>query len=164
MELKRYPLAANNFIFGVCNFFVLPLPPAWELVRGPFDPEVDRQARRGDLSWVQEGRAMFLLVNRGYRLTVELHIAVHPHNAPPQVPSNRVGWTRGQLMIGGHAAEYVQGEQLRGWWRRTRVGMLRTAFYCDALARGISLELIGEGGETAHLMEVLQALSQLQCH
>lgn len=164
MELTRYPLAANNFILGVSNFFVLPLPPTWELVRGPFDPEVDLQVKHGDISWVQEGRAMYLLVNRGYRVTVELQIAVKPRSTPPRLSLHERGWIRGQLEIGGHAAEYVRGERLQGWWRRKRLGMLKAAFYCDALKRGIALELIGEGGEAAHLMEVLQALSQLQCH
>ena len=164
MELTYHPLAANNFLFGVSNFFVLPLPPMWELIRGPFDPEVDRQAKRDDISWVQEGRAMYLLTHRGYRVTVELQIEVKPRSTPPRAPSNIIGWTRGHIEIGGHRAEYVMGEQRRGWWARQRVGVLRTAFYCDALGRGIGIELIGEGGEVAHLQELLQALSQLQCH
>ncbi|MBI3326650.1 MAG: hypothetical protein HYZ81_08105 [Nitrospinae bacterium] len=164
MELKRYPLAANNFIFGVSNFFVLPLPSTWELVRGPFDPEVDRQARRGDVSWVQEGRAMYLLMHRGYRATVELQIDVRPRPTPLPLPSNTTGWTHDQIPIGGHLAEYVIGERLQGWWARKRVRMLRTAFYCDVLGRGIGIELLAEGGEEAHLREVHRALSQLQCH
>ena len=164
MELTRYPLAANNFLFGVANFFVLPLPSTWELVRGPFAPEVDRQARRGDTSWVQEGHAMYLLVNRGYRATIELHIAVKPYSMPLQLPPQTAGWQRAHTEIGGHGADYVVGEQRRGWWPRKRIRGLCTAFYCDVLDRGISVELIGEDGEEAHLREVLQALAQLQCH
>ena len=164
MELTYHPLAANNLLFGVSNFFVLPLPSMWELMRGPFDPEVDRQAKRDDISWVQEGRAMYLLTHRGYRLTIELQIAVKPRSTPPRAPSNTMGWRRGRIELGGHRAEYVMGEQWRGWWPRQRVGVLRTAFYCDALGRGIGIELIGEGGEVAHLQELLQALSHLQCH
>ena len=164
MELTYHPLAANNLLFGVSNFFVLPLPSMWELIRGPFDPEVDRQAKRDDISWVQEGRAMYLLTHRGYRLTIELQIEVKPRSTPPRAPSNTMGWRRGRIELGGHRAEYVMGEQGRGWWPRQRVGVLRTAFYCDALGRGIGIELIGEGGEVAHLQELLQALSHLQCH
>jgi len=164
VELTRYPLAANNFIFGVSNFFVLPLPSTWELVRGPLDPEVDRQISRDDISWVQEGRAMYLLLHRGYRATVELQIDVRPRLASPRLSSITADWARGQTHIGGHAAEYFMREQLRGWWPRRRVAMLRTAFYCDVLGRGIGIELTCEGGEGAHLREVLQALCQMQCH
>ncbi len=164
MELTYHPLAANNFLFGVSNFFVLPLPPRWELVRGPFDPEVDRQAKRGDISWVQEGRAMYLLRHPGDRVIVELHIEVKPGSTPPRVRSTTVDWTRGDMQIGGHRAAYVMGEPRRGWWPRQRVGVLRTAFYCDALGRGIGLELIEEGGEAAHLQELLHTFSELQCH
>jgi hypothetical protein len=164
VELTRYPLAANNFLFGVSNFFVLPLPPMWELVRGPFDPEVDRQTKRGDVSWVQDGRAMYLLMHRGYRVTVELQIAIKPRRSPPRLPALTAGWTHGRLDIGGHQAEYVMREQRRGWWGRKRVRELRTAFYCEPIERGIDVEFIGEGAEDAHLQEILQALSQLQCH
>lgn len=164
MELTRYPLAANNFLFGVSNFFVLPLPSTWQLVRGPFDPEVDRQAKRGDISWVQEGRAMYLLVHPGYRATVELHVEIKPRPTPSWIPQQTKGWTRGDMAIGGHRAEYVMGEQLRGWWPRQRVRMLRTVFYCETIERGIGVELITEGAEAAPLQEILWALSQLQCH
>jgi hypothetical protein len=75
-----------------------------------------------------------------------------------------MGWRRGRVELGGHRAEYVMGEQWRGWWPRQRVGVLRTAFYCDALGRGIGIELSAEGGEVARLQELLQALSHLQCH
>ena len=164
MELTRYPLAANNFIFGVSNFFVLPLPSTWELIRGPLDPEVDRQTRRDDISWVQEGRAMYLLLHRGYRVTVELQIVVRPGPASPRLSSITTGWTRGHIQMGGHDAEYFTQERLRGWWRRRRVGTLKTAFYCDVLGRGIEIELTAEGAEEAHLREVLHALCQMQCH
>ena len=164
MELTRYPLAANNLLFGVSNFFVLPLPPTWRLIRGPLDPEVDRQMKRGDISWVQEGRAMYLLLHPGSRVTVELQIDIKPRWTPPRVPSPSTGWRHGQLDIGGHRAESVMGEQLRGWWPRKPVRVLRAAFYCETIARGIAIELIGEGGEDAHLQEILQALTELQCH
>jgi hypothetical protein len=164
VELRRYPLAAHNPLFGVTNFFVLPLPSAWELVRGPFAPEVDRQARRGDVAWVQEGHAMYLLINRSYRATVELHIAVKPRSTLPRLPAKTTGWRRAHTEIGGHHAEYIVGEQRRGWWPRKRLGMLCTAFYCDVLDRSIGVDLIGEDGDEAHLWEVLQALCQLQCH
>jgi hypothetical protein len=164
VALTYHPLAANNFLFGVSNFFVLPLPPRWELVRGPFEPEVDRQAKRGDISWVQEGRAMYLLRHPGYRVIVELHIEVKPRSIPPRVRSTTMGWTRGYMEIGGHRAEYIMGEPRRGWWPRQRVGVLCTAFYCDALGRSISVDCIGEGAEAAHLQEILLALTQLQCH
>lgn len=164
MELTRYPLAANNFLFGVSNFFVLPLPPTWALIRGPLDPEVDRQTKRGDISWVREGRAMYLLLHPGYRETVELQIEVKPRWTPPRAPANATGWRRGHCDIGGHHAEYVMGEELRGWWPRKRVGVLRTAWYCEALGRGLGIECLSEGGKEAHLQEILTALSQLQCH
>ncbi|HXH12231.1 MAG TPA: hypothetical protein VNP04_21005 [Alphaproteobacteria bacterium] len=164
MELTHHPIAANNFLFGVSNFLVLPLPAAWELVRGPFEPEVDRQIRRGDTSWVQEGRTMYLLIHRGRRATVECHIAIAQRWTPLHFPSGKEAWHRGQIEIGGHAAAYILGTQLRGWWSRKRVVMLRTAFYCDALARRVGIELLGEGSEERHLQELLLALSQAQCH
>jgi hypothetical protein len=164
VELTSHPLAANNFLFGVSNFFVLPLPPMWELLRGPLDPEVDRQATRDDISWVQEGRAMYLLVHPGYRVTVELQIAIKPGRSPPRMPAPLKGWAHGHLDIGGHRAEYAIGEVSRGWWPRKRVRVLRTAFYCETIGRGIDVEFIAEGTEEAHLHEILQALVQLQCH
>jgi hypothetical protein len=164
VELTRYPLAANNFLFGVSNFFVLPLPSTWQLRRGPFDPEVDRQVKRGEISWVQEGRAMYLLIHPGYRVTVELQIDIKPRRTPLRIPEPTQGWAQGDIAIGGHRAEYVMGEQLRGWWPRQRVRMLLSAFYCDALGRSISVDCIGEGAEAAHLQEILLALTQLQCH
>src|SRR5919201_2027046 len=97
VELTYHPLAANNFLFGVSNFFVLPLPPVWELIRGPFDPEVDRQARRDDISWVQEGRAMYLLMHRAYRVTVELQTEVKLRSTPPRAPSSTLAWTRATI-------------------------------------------------------------------
>jgi hypothetical protein len=164
VELTRYPLAASNFLFGISNFFVLPLPSTWQLRRGPFDPEVDRQVKRGDISWVQEGRAMYLLIHPGYRVTVELHIDIKPHRTAPRVPEPTKGWTQGAIAIGGHRAEYVTGERLRGWWPCQPVRMLQSAFYCEALGRGISVECMSEEAEAAHLQEILLALSALQCH
>jgi hypothetical protein len=164
MELTRHPLAANNFLFGVSNFFVLPLPPRWELVRGPLDPEVDRRTTRDDISWVQEGRAMYLLLHPGYRVTVELQIDIKLGRSPPRMPAQLKGWTYGHFDIGGHRGEYAIGEQIRGWWPRKRVRVLRTAFYCEISARGVDVEFIGEGMEEGHLHEILQALSHLQCH
>ena len=164
MELTRYPLAASHFLFGVSNFFVLPLPSTWQLRRGPFDPEVDRRVQRGEISWVQEGRALYLLIHPGYRVTVELHIDIKPHRTSPRLPEAATGWAQGGIAIGGHRAAYVMGEQLRGWWPRRRVRMLQSAFYCDTLGRAISVECIAEGAEADHLQEILQALTLLQCH
>lgn len=166
MELTRHPLAANNLLFGVSNFFVLPLPAVWELVRGPFEPEVDRQTRRDEISWVQEGHAMYLLVHRAYRATVELRIAIRPRPAAPRTPMRPLDRDMAprQMPIGGHGATYQLREQLRGWWPRKRVNTLSLAFSCDVLGRGIALELLEEEGQEAHLREILQALSQLQCH
>lgn len=164
MDLIPHPIAASNVLFGVSNFFVLPLPPAWELLRGPFEPEVERQARREEISWVLDGRAMYLLVHRGRRATVECHIHIAPQRLPLKVPSGTGNWRQGRLDIGGHPAAYVLGSQLRGWWPRQRVVTLRTALYCEVVGRGIGVELLGEGGEEGHLQELLRALSQLQCH
>lgn len=164
MELTRHPLAAHNLLFGVSNFFVLPLPSGWELVRGPFEPEVDRQTRRDDISWVQEGHAMYLLAHRAYRATVELRIAIRPHAAVLRMSTRPVDMAPSQMPMGGHGATYELSERLRGWWPRKRVNTLSLAFSCDVLGRGITLELLEEDGEEAHLREILQALSQLQCH
>jgi hypothetical protein len=164
VELTHHPLAAHNVIFGVSNFFVLPLPSPWELVRGPLDPEVDRQVRRAEISWVQDGRAMYLLVHRAYRATIEIRIAVRPRRTPIHAAALPAGATGGHLELGGHPAAYRLGEQSRGWWPRKRISVLETAFYCDPLGREIGLELLEEEGEEAHLREMLQALPHLQCH
>jgi hypothetical protein len=164
MELTRHALAANNLLFGVSNFVVLPLPAEWELLRSPFAPEVDRQTRRGDISWVREGRATHLLIHRGRRLTVECRIDIAPRRLALKVPAGARGWSRGQLEIGGHPAAFVIGVHRRGWWPRLRLAILRASFYCEPLGRGIGVELLSEGGEEPHLRELLPALSQLQCH
>jgi hypothetical protein len=155
----REPIAARNLVFGVSNFFVLPVPVPWELVRGPFPPEVDVWTRRGNVSWVTEGRAAYLLHDRGTKRGVELHIDVRRH-APPG-PWRAAG--RNSAVIGGHRAGYSVGTLHRGLWPRRRLHRLEAGFVCEPLSRVVTLQLIAAYGQEV-LLDLLRALGDVQCH
>lgn len=159
----RQPIAARNLVFGVSNFFVLPIPPPWELVRGPFEPEVDTWTHRGDVAWVTEGRAAYLLYDRGTKRGVELHIGVARRLAgglPPRPPGDAL---RDSIVVGGHSAGYAIGTVRRGLWPRRTLHRLRVSFACEPLSRVITLELIGAYGREL-LLDLLRPLGELQCH
>jgi len=160
--VARQPIAARNLVFGVSNFFVLPVPPPWELVRGPFQPEVDTWTRRENVSWVTEGRAAYLLYDRGTKRGVELHIDVTRRSARPE-PRPRGTVIRDSVVIGGHGADYIIGTLRRGLFPRRTLHRLHVTFACEPLARAIALDLVGAYG-TNVLLELLRALQELQCH
>lgn len=158
--VTRQPIAARNLVFGVSNFFVLPVPAPWELVRGPFQPEVDTWTRRESVSWVTEGRAAYLLHDRGTKRGIELHIDVKKRSEPPTAPSFP---RRDSAVIGGHSAGYSIGTLRRGLWPRRTLHRLHVTFVCEPLSRAITLELIGAYGQDV-LLQLLRPLGDLQCH
>lgn len=162
--VTRQPIAARNLVFGVSNFFVLPVPAPWELVRGPFQPEVDTWTRRESVSWVTEGRAAYLLHDRGTKRGIELHIDVKKRSEPPTAPSfPRSTTNSNSVVIGGHRADYSIGTLRRGLWPRRTLHRLHVGFICEPLSRTISLELIGAYGQDP-LLQLLRTLGDLQCH
>lgn len=162
--VARQPIAARNLVFGVSNFFVLPVPSPWELVRGPFQPEVDRWTHLGNVSWVTEGRAAYLLYDRGTKRGVELHIDVKKRSRRPQAPPPARSTTiPNAAVIGGHQAGCSIGTLQRGLWPRRTLHRLHVAFVCEPLSRAITLELIGAYGQDA-LLHLLRALGDVQCH
>lgn len=163
-EVVRHPIAARNIVFGISNFFVLPVPPPWELVRGPFQPEVDTWIHRANASWVTEGRAAYLLFDRGTKRGIELHIDVKRRSLRPGEPSMPPGIVlRDSALIGGHTALYTIGTLRRGLWPRRTLHRLQVSFVCDPLARAITLDLIGAYGQEP-LRKLLRELGELQCH
>ena len=162
--VARQPIAARNLVFGVSNFFVLPVPPPWELVRGPFQPEVDTWTRRENVSWVTEGRAAYLLYDRGTKRGIELHIDVKRQSGSPTAPSfPRGAAIRDSVVIGGHNTGYTIGTLHRGFWPRRTLHRLHVTFVCEPLSRAITLELIGAYGQDP-LLQFLRAFGGLQCH
>ncbi len=162
--VTRQPIAARNLVFGVSNFFVLPVPSPWELVRGPFQPEVDGWTRLDEVSWVTEGRAAYLLYDRGTKRGIELHIHVNrrsPYPAAPLPPRSATAWN--SVVIGSHRAGYTIGKLHRGLWPRRTLHRLRVSFVCEPVSRAITLELIGAYGQDI-LLDLLRALGGLQCH
>lgn len=155
----REPIAAKNVLFGVSHFFVLPVSPPWELVRGPFEPEVDRWLRRGDASWVTDGRAAYLLFDRGTRRGIELHITVKRHPASALRPPSG----NSPLAIGSHRAHSELGEVHRGLWPRRRLHRLELNFVCEPLSRKIGLELIGAYGPDP-LLDLARRFEDVECH
>lgn len=161
--MARQPIAAQNLVFGVSNFFMLPVPPPWELVRGPFQPEVDTWTRRDNVAWVTEGRAAYLFFDRGTKRGVEFHIAVTRRSARPAPPSPRGIVLRDSLVIGGHGANYAVGTLRRGLFPRRTLHRLHVTFACEPLSRAIALDLIGAYGPGV-LLALLRGLQELQCH
>jgi len=162
--VARQPIAARNLVFGTSNFFVLPVPSPWELVRGPFQPEVDTWTRRENVSWVTEGRAAYLLYDRGTKRGIELHIGVRKHPGPPGTPvAPRATRVPSAATIGGHDAGYSIRTLRRGLWPRRTLHRLHASFVCEPLSRAITLELIGAYGPDP-LLQLLRALENLQCH
>ncbi len=160
----QHALTARNLVFGTAHFFVLPVPPPWELIRGPFAPEVDRWVRRGGEAWVTEGRAAYLLYERRTGRGVELHIAVSGASARGGAAGERPpGRDRRVHVIGGHAASGALDEIRRGLWPRRRLHRLRVGFDCRPLARRIALELIGAYGPDL-LLGLLDDLAGVRCH
>lgn len=162
--VAREPIAARNLVFGTSNFFVLPVPSPWELVRGPFQPEVDRWNRLGNVSWVTEGRAAYLLFDRGTKRGIELHIDVKlrpPTPAAPSFPGRTALWN--SVVIGGHSAGYTMGKLRRGLWPRRTLDRLQVGFVCEPLSRAITLKLVGAYGQDL-LVGLLRSLEDLQCH
>ncbi|MBI4608885.1 MAG: hypothetical protein HY726_07755 [Candidatus Rokubacteria bacterium] len=162
--VARQPIAARNLVFGTSNFFVLPVPSPWELVRGPFQPEVDTWTRRENVSWVTEGRAAYLLYDPGTKRGIELHIDVRRRGGAADAPApGPAGALRDSVVIGGHQAVCSVVTLRRGLWPRRTLHRVRVAFTCEPLARAITLDLIGAYGQDL-LHALARDLGSIQCH
>ena len=163
VETKEHLIAASNFLMGVTNFLILPLPKGWRLVQGSSPPEVDSNTQRGDYSWVSSGRASHVLFDEDRGAGLELLVSISKGKGKEFKPKLSQMRDQGLIRLGGHEANYALGEVERGFFKKKVAQSLQLALYCDKTNRTIAMEFTGKC-LTDDLNQILEAISLLQCH
>jgi hypothetical protein len=163
IEITKHLIAARNFLLGVANFLILPLPKNWRLGMGNFPPEVNSNVRRGDFLWVNDGRASHILFDEEKRTGVELIVNISRGKRKRFKPRLSEVKAQGATYVGGHEATYVLGKTAKGLFKKKTFSTLQLSFYCDGTRRTINMELTGKCDE-GDLHRILEAISSLECH
>lgn len=163
VETKEHLIAARNFLMGVTNFLILPLPNGWRMGQGSSPPEVDSNSRRGDYSWVCSGRASQFLVHEDRGAALELLVSISKGKGKRFKPKLSQMRDQGVIPLGGHEASYALGEVEIGFLKKKGAQSLQLALYCDKTNRTIAMEFTGKCSAD-DLDQILEAMSLLQCH
>jgi hypothetical protein len=163
IETTKHLIAASNFLLGVANFIILPLPKSWRLGIWGFPPEVNSNVRRGDFLWVNDGRASHILFNEEKGVGVELIVNISRGKRNRFRPRLSEVKAQGATYVGGHEATYVLGKTAKGLFKKKTFNTLQLSFYCNGTGRTINVELTGKCDEE-DLHSILEAISGLECH
>ena len=158
VELVKHEIFAQNLILGESLFLILKLPPHWQLGPGLSHPEIHATHERRGRKWVATGSAWYVVYDGERNWAMELAISTRPaRNKFSENPVEAVS-------ISGHVARLQRKEKRRGLpWQRHTVKYMIVDFECLHSEREIKLELSGWCPEEG-FQEVLQAITQLQCH
>jgi len=159
----EHDISANNILFGVTHFLTLALPADWRITRSYLQPDVQSNARRGDLVWVEAGQTDQIVYHPSRRIALDLTILVKRGRRDELKSKGVALHSRGSLMINGHQASYLLGEVGVGFLKKKLARTLRLSFYCSELDRTMIITFTGNC-QDADLREILGSLPGLRCH
>ncbi|MBE3557759.1 MAG: hypothetical protein IMW89_00835 [Ktedonobacteraceae bacterium] len=166
--MSLHVVAAGNYVLGSSNFLLLNLPEGWQLFTGLHPAEVDNSIQIGDVRWVTNGRASYLLHSGQPGGKVELALRVGQGEVRRWLDACRDSERAGdpaatQLAINRHRAYYRLRPRKQSWFNRSQGDLLEVVFYCDATRRTLALEFSGPEQEQQH-QALLEALGSVICH
>lgn len=161
--MNQHLVAAGNYVLGSSNFLILSLPEGWQLFTGLHPAEVDNSTQIGEIRWVTNGSASYLLHSGQPGGKVELALRVGQGEVGRWLNSFSSSDTAGQLMIGNHQAFYRLRSRRQSRFSRSRGNILEVVFYCPVTRRTLALEFSGPGQDEQR-QALLEALRGVVCH